>query len=68
MIRTSNLQTQSNYPPTPGSADYFTYILFIVLDGREHVVTWTDASPNAPEELFEMTQLIDSLRTTLDST
>ena len=68
MIRNSNLQRiQSNYPPAPGSADYFTYTLFIVLDGRTHVVTWTDASPNAPEELFEITQLIDSLRSTVDS-
>lgn len=69
MIRNSNLQrTRSNYPPTPVSADYPTYTLFIVLDGRTHVVNWTDASPTAPEELFEITQLIDSLSTTVDST
>jgi hypothetical protein len=36
MIRSSNLQRiQSNYPPTPGSADYFTYTLFVIL-GREN--------------------------------
>jgi hypothetical protein len=35
MIRNNNLQRiQSNYPPAPGSADYFTYTLFIVLDGN----------------------------------
>ena len=31
MIRSSNLQRiQSNYPPIPGSADYFTYTLFVI--------------------------------------
>jgi hypothetical protein len=65
MIRSSNLQRiQSNYPPTPGSADYFTYTLFVILDGRIHAVAWTDTSPNAPEELFEIAQLIESLRST----
>lgn len=65
MIRSSELQRiQSNYPPTPGSADYFTYTLFVILDGRIHTVTWTDTSPNAPEELFEIAQLIESLRST----
>ena len=53
MIRSSNLQRiQSNYPPTPGSADYFTYTLFVILDGRIHAVSWTDTSPNAPEDLY----------------
>ena len=65
MFRSSELQRiQSNYPPTPGSADYFIYTLFVILDGRIHAVTWTDASPNAPEELFEIAQLIESLRST----
>jgi len=65
MIRSSNLQRiQSNYPPTPGSADYFAYTLFVILDGRIHAVTWTDTSPNAPEELFKIAQLIENLRST----
>jgi hypothetical protein len=65
LIRSSNLQRiQSNYPPTPGSADYFTYTLFVILDGRIHAVTWTDTSPNAPEELFKIAQLIENLRST----
>jgi hypothetical protein len=65
MIRSSNLQrTQSDYPPIPGSADYFTYTLFVILDGRIHAVTWTDTSPNAPEELFKIAQLIEDLRST----
>jgi hypothetical protein len=65
LIRSSNLQRiQSNYPPTPGSADYFTYTLFVILDGIIHAVTWTDTSPNAPEELFKIAQLIENLRLT----
>jgi hypothetical protein len=65
MIRSSNLQRiQSNYPPTPGSADYFTYTLFVILDGRIHTVAWTDTSPNAPDGLFEIAKLIESLRST----
>jgi hypothetical protein len=65
LIRSSNLQRiQSNYPPTPGSADYFTYTLFVILDGIIHAVTWTDTSPNAPEELFKIAQLIENLRST----
>ena len=64
MIRSSELQRiLSNYPPTHGSADYFTYT-FVILDGRIPAVTWTDTSPNAPEELFEIAQLIESLRST----
>jgi hypothetical protein len=65
MIRSSNLKRiQSNYPPTAGSADYFTYTLLVILNGRIHAVTWTDTSPNAPEELFEIAQLIESLKST----
>ncbi|MGH9912504.1 MAG: hypothetical protein ACRD4W_08685 [Nitrososphaeraceae archaeon] len=65
MIRSSSLQRiQSNYPSTAGSADYFTYTLFVILNRRIHAVTWTDTSPNAPEELFEIAQLIESLRST----
>jgi hypothetical protein len=65
LIRSSNLQRiQSNYPPTPGSADYFTYTLFVILDGRIHAVTWTDTSPSAPQELFKIAQLIENLRST----
>ena len=65
MIRSSNLQRiQSSYPPTPGTADYFTYTLFVILDGRIHAVTWTDTSPNAPEELFKIAQVIENLRST----
>jgi hypothetical protein len=67
LIRNNNLQrTQSNYPPTPGSADYFTYSLFVVLDGKAHAVTWTNTSPNAPEGLFEIAQSIESLRSAVD--
>ncbi|MPZ05786.1 MAG: hypothetical protein GEU26_05105 [Nitrososphaeraceae archaeon] len=39
IIRSSNLQRiQSNYPPTPGSADYFTYTFFVILDERIHML------------------------------
>jgi hypothetical protein len=65
MIRSSSLQRiQSNYLPTTGSADHFTYTLFVILNGRIHAVAWTDTSLNAPEELFEIAQLIVSLRST----
>ena len=67
LIRNNNLQrTQSNYPQAPGSVDYFTYTLIVVLDGKIHAVTWTDTSPIAPEGLFELAQSIESLRSAAD--
>lgn len=38
----------TDYPPSEGSADYFTYSLKINSEGRGAFMTWTDTSENVP--------------------
>lgn len=44
------LEGESNfYPPSEGSADYFTYILSIMAEDKEVQVSWTDTSEEIPD-------------------
>ena len=49
------------YPPTEGSADYFGYSLEIVTSYERNRISWTDTSPDSPEELFKIAQEVDRL-------
>ena len=39
----------TEYPPTKGSADYFSYSLRITSEGRGAYMTWTDTSVDVPD-------------------
>lgn len=39
----------TDYPPTEGSADYFSYSLRITSEGKGAYMTWADTSENAPD-------------------
>ncbi len=39
----------ADYPPTEGSADYFSYSLRITSEGKGAYMTWTDTSEDAPD-------------------
>ncbi len=38
------MDSDQNYPPKEGSADFFSYALFIILGSKSNSVKWTDAS------------------------
>jgi hypothetical protein len=59
-IKKSNLLNipQSDYPPYPSSADYFTYTLELTQGSFHKTFTWTDTSDGVPERLIS---LIDAI-------
>ena len=54
-------EAESDYPPSEGAADYFTYSLGIILGNRTHTVSWTDVSEGVPEGLFRIVDEIKDL-------
>lgn len=56
------MDSEQNYPPKKGSADFFSFGLFIILDGRSHSVKWTDASETFPEGLSEFATFIENMK------
>ncbi|MGQ0376968.1 MAG: hypothetical protein ACT4OW_05645 [Nitrososphaerota archaeon] len=56
------LEDESNfYPPTEGSADYFTYTLTIMAEDKEVQVSWTDTSETIPTGAETIAQKVNDL-------
>lgn len=50
------------YLPTPGSADYQTYVLNFTLDDEKpKLIIWTDASPSVPKGIWNISSAIEAL-------
>lgn len=56
------LDSDQNYPPKEGSADFFSYGLFIILTNKSHSVKWTDASGTFPEGLSKFATFIENMK------
>ena len=56
------MNSDQNYPPKEGSADFFSYGLFIILTNKSHSVKWTDASGPFPEGLSKFATFIENLK------
>jgi len=56
------LDSDQNYPPKEGSADFFSYGLFIVLANISHSVKWTDDSGTFPEGLSKFATFIENMK------
>ena len=56
------MDSDQNYPPKEGSADFFSYGLFIILGSISHSVKWTDASGPFPEGLSKFATFIENLK------
>ena len=41
-------EAESEYPPEFVAADFFTYSLSVIMDGKTHKVSWTDVSEGVP--------------------
>ncbi len=63
MVQKSNLlnMKQTDYPPHPSSADYFTYSLEFSQGVFQKTITWTDTSENVPSKLSALKQTIQSI-------
>ncbi|MGQ0771392.1 MAG: hypothetical protein ACT4NT_01270 [Nitrososphaerota archaeon] len=63
MVRINNLLNieQTDYPPHPSSADYFTYSLEFSQGIFQKTITWTDTSENVPSKLSALKQTIQSI-------
>jgi hypothetical protein len=68
-VKKSNLLNivQSDYPPHPSSADYFTYTLDITQGVFHKTFTWTDTSENVPKKLDFLNGLIVQVSETIDA-
>lgn len=51
-------EAESEYPPEPGAADFFTYSLSVIMNGKTYRVTWTDASSNVPPGISTIVEAI----------
>ena len=56
------MDSDQNYPPKEGSADFFTYGLFVILTNKSHSVRWTDASETFPEGLTKFVTFIENMK------
>jgi hypothetical protein len=56
------MDSDQNYPPKEGSADFFSYGLFIILASKSHSVKWTDASGTIPEGLSKFAKFIENMK------
>lgn len=56
------LDSDQNYPPKEGSADFFSYGLLIILANISHSVKWTDASGTLPEGLSKFATFIENMK------
>jgi hypothetical protein len=56
------MDSYQNYPPKEGSADFFSYGLFIILTNTSHSVKWTDASEAFPEGLTKFATFIENMK------
>ena len=56
------MDSDQNYPPKEGSADFFSYGLFIILGSKSHSVKWTDASGTFPEGLSKFATFIENMK------
>jgi len=56
------MDSDQNYPPKEGSADFFSYGLFIILSGKSHSVKWTDASGTFPDGLSKFATFIENMK------
>jgi hypothetical protein len=54
-------EADSEYPPEPGAADFFTYSLSVIMDGKTHRVSWTDASVGVPPGIFTIVEAIGNV-------
>jgi hypothetical protein len=59
------MDSDQNYPPKVGSADFFSYGLFIILKNKSHSVKWTDTSEDVPEGLFKFAKFIENMKPNL---
>ena len=58
------MDSDKNYPPKEGSADFFSYGLLIILTNKSHSVKWTDASETFPEGLTKFATFIENMKPT----
>lgn len=56
------IDSDQNYPPKEGSADFFSYGLFIILDSKSHSVKWTDTSETFPDGLSKFATFIENMK------
>jgi hypothetical protein len=56
--------TDQNYPPRPGSADFISFGLFIIINNKSHSVKWTEASQNVPNGLSKFASVIENMTST----
>lgn len=56
------LDSDQNYPPKEGSADFFSYDLFIILANKSHSVKWTDVSEAFPNGLSKFATFIGNMK------
>ncbi len=62
IIADTIMDSDQNYPPKEGSADFFSYGLFIILSSKSHSVKWTDASGTFPEGLSKFATFIENMK------
>lgn len=58
-IVSKNVHDFNTYRPTPGSADYYTYTITVLLNGSKYRGSWTDSSPGVPTGLIEVRNEIE---------
>ena len=56
------LDSDQNYPPKEGSADFFSYGLLIILANISHSVKWTDVSGTFPGGLSKFATFIENMK------
>jgi hypothetical protein len=56
------MDSKENYPPKEGSADFFSFGLFIIKDSKSHSVKWTDASDTFPDGLSKFATFIENMK------
>jgi hypothetical protein len=56
------MDSDQNYPPKDGTADFFSYGLFIILSNKSHSVKWTDASGPIPDGLSKFATFIENMK------
>jgi hypothetical protein len=56
-------ETSTSYPPPSKGeyADYYLYILSIMMNGKTHTVFWTTISDNVPDGLLKITEKIENI-------
>jgi hypothetical protein len=57
-------EADSEYPPESGAADFFTYSLSVIMDGKTHRVSWTDASQGVPPGIPAIVEAIRNVTAT----